>query len=375
MEKKVTSYPKEVASIVRNTITLSINSELFVAEGDKGEKPYSVYGQFSRFPITLIDRSNGTRIAKANIGVNEIPDISARTAFAVNKHMESLYTKVSKSVTNLSPAYTVILKSGNNLKSKTPAQVLLESGNDGMTRLNNQKIYLSNNTNPKFARDNQMQIAAIDDAINLYSQGRLNAETAQGNGGVTIPLYTAPYRANVHKPRGDGKCLVTETSVKWIVGNDYPVEIVCTNYYARVNRSQRGAINIDSTGIDQSTRVSNHIKLSQMEWLNIMHNIEMNMKQFEYINAQKVFADAERINQANLQSYKTSQQVVQAQPQPQTQVTYQNQNQRQQYQYPQNQTSVNQQMPQGYGYQQQAQQQPVNWQSNNGFYINPQNFN
>ena len=147
-----TKYPMGVAAILRPQKTLSITSNLVLARAENDAQkntamPLSVYDTpLARYIVTIIDKSQGeTAYPFANIPVNQIPEILKRSDYAFQKHMDHEVGKVDQhSDQQNSPAYTVRFRSGN-LKGMSPAEVLLQNGDEGQNILNQQYVYLQKN--------------------------------------------------------------------------------------------------------------------------------------------------------------------------------------------------------------------------------------
>jgi hypothetical protein len=283
-----TKYPVEVASVVRQNKTLGFNSFLYRADSEENESPYKIYGKFSRYTISILDTSNGSKkSAKGNIRVSEIADIERRTQYAFNKHMQSETTPMVATTEQRAIAYTVRITSGS-LKGKTPAEAILE-GNGKM--LMQQKKFLEENLSRY--PNNKTQIDAINEAVKLYKDKKLKKdEIKTADNGGTITLYNAGMHPLVRNTRTDGKCFVYEISISWKVGANYPVNVVVCNYYAKVNKMNDGRLNVKD--VDERSKVRLNVSLSEAEWFNILSSIEKNMNQFELLTARMIFNDADK---------------------------------------------------------------------------------
>lgn len=284
-----TKYPLEVGSVVRKSKTFSIMSYLIRANAYDNELPYTVYGKFSRFAISILDITNGTKSVRGNIKPSEIADISYRSEYALNKHIEAEINSVNTSSTStLSTAYSVKITSGT-LKGKTPATVLLE-GNDSY--LENQREWLQQNLSRY--PNNKVQIDAINEAFKLKREGKLDKSASNNSGGTIVTLYDGGMHPLTRKTREDGKCFVYEIKITWQVGEKYPVMVAIANYYATVLKTQDGRLNV--TNVDNSSRTLLSMTMSEGEWIEIISNIKRNMSMFEILQARSLFNDAEVIS-------------------------------------------------------------------------------
>lgn len=299
-----TKYPKEIFSVVRKTKTLSVTSLLIAADAYNDEKPLEIYGKFSRFPVTIINtQTHPKNILTANIDISYIPDMLFRTKIAYQKELEnSLITSPSVQTSQQgvsTPGTTTVLSMGT-YKGMTPVQVILREGNTaGIER---QRDFLAQNAARYPA--NQVQINAINDAINLYMTGQLNNMNIQDTGtsnstGQRLALYSADMRPNIYKKRQDGMSLVTAFHINWVFGNKYPVDLAISTYYAPVQRLQDGRLNVVVNGMDKSSGKKENILLSSAEWMDLCARMHRNMKQFEMVSAKKLLEAAETISKQN----------------------------------------------------------------------------
>ena len=159
--------PKECFSIVQNQTFIVLN-ELTRPECKDGSEPLTFHHEtFSRFNFVII--SADKKATTANIPVREIPGIFERVHDLKMKHLLTA-RPVSEGVSE-SPAYTTIINAGK-LKGKTPAAALAEDGAKGESLLKSQVQWLKQNL-AAYPR-NAVQIQAIEAALQLYHEGRLN---------------------------------------------------------------------------------------------------------------------------------------------------------------------------------------------------------
>lgn len=297
-EMQRTKYALETARILRKGKALKINANYMLAKADEGESPFLVYGAMSRLSVVQLDQAaDGKEVrVTGNIPMTSVEDIARRTAYAFQKHMDAL---CAPKVSGTSPAYTVKFTSGT-LKGKTPSDVLAENPADGMDILNRQYKFLKDNV-AKYPK-NQVQIDAIMDAAALYKAGKL--EQAQAVHHPTIVLYDAEARALIRKPREDGKCPVYSIKVTWDVGEKYPVTFETTNLYAPVMHREDGTISPILKECDRSSIKKAALAVSEDEWMNVIRQIQTNMRQFENANAAEIFRDALKADWENREAAK-----------------------------------------------------------------------
>lgn len=299
-----TKYPLDLSPIQNKTDTLTIVSNLYESVGCSNDNkimpdsPYKVYNAFSRYVFTLISNRDKS-VVTANIPVKAIAGIRRKTDYAFQKHMDNLYSQNDSAMDeDLSPAYTVIL-SGGYLKGKTPAQALLENdANKG--HLNEQYEFLRKNLD-KYP-GNQIQMDAIKDASKLLSEGRLVAKKAPAANAIEI--YSADMRPLKSKIRDDGKWFVYSINIKWNIGQNYPVEVSISNFYAPVDKREDGTLNVRMR--DKSDEITKKTNVSKEDWLNCLREICVNMDQFELLKAKSVFTSAKEASLHNREQSKSN---------------------------------------------------------------------
>lgn len=301
--KKIKS-PKKLVAVVR-TKTFIVENELSVSECEGQSSPLEFYSHFSRFPIIIINEDK--KALKANIRVNEIADIIKRTNFIYNKNLEmELMGTPKASESQSSPAYTVKITSGE-LKGKTPAQILFEDPNN-TDKLNNLYKWLKGNLskNPKYKESNQRQMNAILDASKLMKEGKL--EKPEVNAMDKFPIFESGFRPLTRKTKPDGSCFVYETSIHWVSGSKYPVEVEIKNYYAPVTQDSKGLLNVQVK--KRTDFVASTMGLTIPEWMNVIAQIEANMRTFENVYAcdlYKLAFNAAKENRLQAKAEKESQ--------------------------------------------------------------------
>jgi len=194
-------------------------------------------------------------------------------------------------------AYSIRIANGN-LKGKTPAEVAKEEG--GREKLIKQKEWLAKNLSQY--PDNQKQINAIEAALSLLESGGIEAADAPvaGTNGATISLYEALYRPLVRKTNENGKCFVYEIRIGWNIGNQYPVSVSITNYYAPVKKDAKGLFNVVAK--EAEGKMKAEMLLSSKEWNNTLRAITANMTQFEVFHARDCINDAIDAEKRNRES-------------------------------------------------------------------------
>ena len=272
-------YPLEIASVVRKQ-TFYIESRLSAIDPSQDESPLKIHNRFSRFVFCIINEEK--KAVTANIPVSEMFSILEKSRYAFWKHLDNLSVPQN-------PAYTTKFHSGA-LKGMSPAEVLLEKGID---TLRSQYKWLKENLN-NFP-NNQKLMDAIMQAVDLSEKNELIAHPHS-----KINLYTADIRPLINRTREDGKSFVYRISINWNLGMDYPVEIDISNYYAPVKKMEDGTLNVQIK--EKVDEIHSVMDLSSKEWLEMVHRIDSNIKNFETLHSEKMWKKALEIEKQNRES-------------------------------------------------------------------------
>lgn len=300
---KGTKYPKDI-TIVREK-TLVFTPKLLLATASEGYSPIRVYNDFSRFAVALINEAK--KVVTANIAVSEIENIFQMSHSAQTVDLQAMVMSVptvTPLASNSSEDEQAIISIANStriangsLKGKTPIEVLNEDAEGGVKALVSQREWLK--TNLEKYPVNQKQIDAIEAALKLFKAGKMNEvqpiqSTARGK---EITLYKAEYRPLVRKAREDGKCPVYHIIIKWCIGQDYPVNVRITNYFAPVLKNAQGLYNVQASKAEN--RMDTEMCLTASEWNNVLREMKTAMFQFEVLHARECINDAENCEKRN----------------------------------------------------------------------------
>lgn len=276
MENK-SKNPREIAYIVEKS-TFAILDGLTKADIENEEEPLTLHSRkFSRFSFLIINQDK--KAATANLNVKEMFGFLAKSRFAMQQEMLYRFNVTdAKEEEELPSAYTVTIASGS-LKGRTPADVLLNDGEEGKKLLNNQYTFLKNNL-AKYPK-NKTQMDAIVNASTLLKEGKLDADTA-GKGQIKkIPLYSSGLRPLVNRKNNAGMSFVYELTVDWLLGEKRPLMITIVNYYAPVIKKDDGMLNVQVKQRDQTTLRNNTVNLTFEDWAYVQHMIETDIERFE----------------------------------------------------------------------------------------------
>ncbi len=273
-ENNMAHAPMEIFSAVRKNYTFAVEDALALAgTADDANQPVKLHAGYSRFKLAVIQDG---KFATANLDVRDFPGIRLRSEEAVRAGLAAASAPEGDSA-----AYTTKIMVGK-LKGKTPAQVMSEMGDAGMSELNNAYKWLKNNFDPtnKYAAGNRAQMDAISETAKLYKAGELKASAAAG-GAVTI--HESGFRPLMKRTGKNGKNFVYEYAITFTPGNASPVRVEISNYYATVAKKDDGRLNVlPATKEDVMTHTA---YLTSDEWLWALHMMEVTLNAFEMQNA------------------------------------------------------------------------------------------
>jgi hypothetical protein len=276
MENK-SKNPREVAYIVEKS-TFAVLDGLTEADIENEEEPLTLHSRkFSRFSFLIINQDK--KAATANLNVKEMFGFLAKSRFAMQQEMLYRFNVTdAKEEEELPLAYTVTIASGS-LKGRTPADVLLNDGEEGKKLLNNQYTFLKNNL-AKYPK-NKVQMDAIVNASQLLKEGKLDADAVGKGQTKRISLYSSGLRPLVNRKNNAGMSFVYELTVDWLLGEKRPLMITIVNYYAPVIKKDDGMLNVQVKQRDQTTLRNNTVNLTFEDWAYVQHMIETDIERFE----------------------------------------------------------------------------------------------
>lgn len=271
-------YPKQLDSVVRTDKTLGVDFELSTPTEkeyeDNRKMPLEMHSGFSRFVLTILVKG---KAAKANIPASAAAYIQKKTEFAMEKILEYKMNGNGEEE-QLSLAYTQKIF-GKNF-NKTAAEILQNPNmkND----LIKQRDFLKQNMDKYKA--NKLQVEAIDEAIRLLDEGKLDKKGVN-NSNKTIEIYNEDIKIpNANKIDGDGNTFVYSLSIVCSLDRDYPFAINITNCYAPpVNKG--GRVTVEMSKAKDMTKHS--ILLSEEEFFRIVRKMSSSLEYFENLNFEK----------------------------------------------------------------------------------------
>jgi len=299
-----TKYPYQIDSIVHKSKdvyrTFGMDAKLFSppeeSEDREPSAPLEMHEGYSLFKGTLIAKEGTDRkFVTFNIPAKDVPYIHKKTTMvmelALDKKLNPKKTEKKTGIgTGTGPAYTVKIPSGT-LKGKTPAQVL--SSPSGQEALENHKKWLEDNL-VKF-KNNQVQIDAINEAIELYKSEKLIMDIdIENSADEIIEIYSCPSK-NIQPKDERGYWTVYDVSITYDPAKNMPYEIKVNNCFAPVDKSKGNEIVMSKA--DKKKRLS--MSLSESEWFSMIDTMKAQKIMFESLTYPEQLKIANKINEEN----------------------------------------------------------------------------
>lgn len=277
-------YPDQIVAIIRNK-NLIVDAKLSLPQNEEEDPPLEMYSVFSRFLFTIKSTLNNKNVfTKANVIIEDVADIVKRTDYAVNMICRAETGAIVKTGDcSDSPAFTVKLFD-KNYKGQTPAEVLIKDSSAKGALL---KIKDWLNANLANYPNNENQIKAIDDAIKLLEEGKLNQQNNASQSGIFKVYETENKYFTSEKEKKDGNYKIYNISVVCEPGKNYPFTVRIMNCYAPLDFRPDGTTQIKMSAAVE--KVDNYISLTEKEWVNIVKRMQKTMDNFEAVYAPKQF--------------------------------------------------------------------------------------
>lgn len=277
-------YPKQICSAASNKKMLGVDGE-FNLPGEK-DSPLE-QNSLSRFVFTIIDKTSGKGVpASANIPVKEINSMKIRTELAVGKLIESKTVKSDGGSAN-SVAYTQKLFTGT-LKGRTPADILSNSP-ELKGELEKQRKFLKEHEADYSA--NPAQIKAIDEALQLFNDGKLTK--ADNGSSVGFPIYKSEYKY-MRTKNEHGENLIYKIEINFEPAMNNPFTVVIENSYAPVVKEGK-MTKIKFSEAKNKSKTRNSFVMSESSWTEFMRCMEKRADEFNLIKFDKQW----RLSDAN----------------------------------------------------------------------------
>lgn len=287
--------PKECASIVRNQ-TFIVENQLSQAECINGNEPLNIYhDNFARFKICIINSEK--KSAFTTIRVDELPAVFAKSKAVLNCVIMNQLNSAGKKEEQTAKAYTQRFSAGY-LKGKTPAQVLLEDTN-GLDTLRSQYEFLKKNVE-RYPKNREL-MTAIQEAVQLFKENRLDMKKADSTPASSVELYNSGFRYNIRKQNSQGLYRIREMKIVWYLDKDYPVSVEIRNYDAPIEKKPDGTVNVKAK--ERKNMNLNVFNMTIEEWEYVKYMIQTNMRLFENSVGNRMISIANAAEKKNSAAY------------------------------------------------------------------------
>lgn len=286
-------YEAQIFSAGREKKIFSV--EAHVSVPNKEDNPLELY-PYSRFIVVLVDKTKGdTIVPSANIPVGDVPLIKALTDYALTVKMSGTTNPGNDEEEYL--AYRVAFMFGAD-KGKTPAAVLLENPANKKRLLESKSFYQGNLE--KYPA-NKAIIAAIDDAIQLLDEGKLDKK-ATSNSGNVITIYRQDYKYLKTRKDKEGRFFTYSILMTCDTSKQYSWEVTIENGFATLATNAIGSNVIDTSSVVNKKKSS--MRFTDNEFYGFIDRMHSVSKDFVSATFLKQYELADSIRKRNMESGK-----------------------------------------------------------------------
>lgn len=302
-------YPRQIYVVKRPSITLACDMRLFLPDGDM---PMTMHAGYSVFSIALLTHNEGKLVnPRVNIPVKDLNFLCQKTEWCNQqlwsymhqpiwlKNIEKPIQKITGWLKNAlkiteggcntnSPAFTQ--KLAGKFANKTVVEVIKEKKEAGIEELKTHANWLAQNTEPKYKKGNDAQIAAIKDGIFLYESGQLNDVEVDESSSNFVVYDSGKKFFRGEKKDGLNKCYYIKVTFNETL--NYPYTVYIQNSYNSVTEQVDKTVRIGTENLYPQTAI---MKLSASEWTGLITTMKDRCFQFELSN----FARQYRIMEDN----------------------------------------------------------------------------
>ena len=264
--------------ILENRLASLTTEEMY--RGDR--VPYEIHNNYSVFKLVIL--KNGTS-CYANIPPKALKDIELNTNFANDillKSKQRVATSGQKKEGG--SAFTVKFFLGD-FKGLSPAEILLKDPAN-KDKLLSQIDFLSANLE-KYPR-NKGQIDAINEAIQLFDSGKLNADCVDDDGSSgtdPIEIYVEDVKIpDMRKIDKNGNTFVYSISIKCHPEMAQPYVVNITNCMAPPIKGEMSKVKLS----EAKSKIDASFTMTKREWNNMMSAMVDTEKTFKMVNYTRI---------------------------------------------------------------------------------------
>lgn len=286
-KNKRVEYARQISDVARADYHFTI-SDYIKPITDDDDMPYlNVFTANSIYIASIFNISKKSSVL-AYIPIKDIAGIITRTQLASEEIFRTVNrnepASISYSDENSHPAFTYRMRMGN-MRGSTPAEILMNEGDNGYKKLLAQANFLKGNVD-KYP-NNKTELDIILSSLNLYKNGKIprndgnsQAQGASNEAPMTYKIYTPPTKFMSNKRDEEGRTLCYEISVKCCPTEQMPYIIEIKNFYAPLAKPN-GNSKLTPILFKQAVgKKKERICITEDEWLNAVRKMDMNLTSY-----------------------------------------------------------------------------------------------
>ena len=273
-------YPNQVISYKRPEKVIGVDAALSL---QTDESPLEMHSGFSRFVVSIVDKKQNIA-PTANIPARDVAAIYEKSKAAMahlvsSALMSNVQISNGENTPSLSATEKIFLKPFTGM---TPAEILLADPNNQaeLEKLRDQVLAKNADKYPK----NKRQIEAIDEAIKLMLEGKLdggNKEAPAVTSNKPYNIYATEYKYK-NKQNEKGYNLVYSISIVFDPSKNNPFIVNITNCFAPVESLGDGRKNIVMGKAEDTQKA--FFALTTEEYFELASVLKNTKERFEMIN-------------------------------------------------------------------------------------------
>ncbi len=277
----VQRYERQIWAAPREGKTISCAESLCVPpETDENKSPLEMHNSYSVFRIAIAQTGVGSVVA--NIPANDVPYILAEYRFQRDLLRKAQMNYVAKNKeTPSSPAYTMPINE-KSCQKRTAADIIKDP--DGVSKLQNARAYFEKNA-AKYPKNREM-MNAIDEAMKLYQEGRLEKVQSVY---IAPPLYDRQMKHRSTR-NAKGYNLIYGITITGSAGKTNEWLFTLNNYYAKLQGT------IVQAGTAEDKKVCG-MTVTQEEMDSFIYRIESTLRNYESLYFRTQYGIAQKYGQ------------------------------------------------------------------------------
>ena len=148
-------------------------------------------------------------------------------------------------------------------------------------------------------KKNQLQIDAINEAINLLEKGILHNTDIEDKEN-DIVIYNENFKSLESRQDEYGNYLIYHVQILCRPSDNNPFIVLIKNYYAKVEKTDDGVQASNAINIQEIT-----MQIPEKDWVNTINRMVDTVNLFEMLNAKNQFQLAEKFHKIKENEYKS----------------------------------------------------------------------